>query len=428
MKTSNSFSISFWLKKTAKKKDGQIPIYARIRFEGILADISVHRSTFEECWCPISGKIDHRLKGAQEINKYLDDIHAKLLECHRQLHLEGAFITSQAIKQRYLGKDKLFTTLNDIFQYHRTHEVSRLEQSTVKNYSATEKYLKRFVKKRFRTADVKLLIIDYTFVMEFEGFLRKCVPINTFQPLSNNGIMKHMERFKKLMGIAHKFGCIPQNPFNFYKMKFDEYDSDFLEEDELKRLASVKIAERGLSRVRDVFLFSCYTGLSYIEVKLLKQKDIVRGIDGEQWINVRRKKTKTPVRVPLLFQAREVLDKYAGYPNEKNDHSLLPVYSNQKSNKNLKSIAKLAKVDKHLTFHVARHTFATTITLMNNVPLETVSKLLGHTKLSTTQRYARVVEKKISKDMGRLKELLEQKVEKGPVDRGSGSAPLRIVR
>ncbi|MBO0356213.1 site-specific integrase [Muricauda ruestringensis] len=428
MKTSNSFSISFWLKKTAKKKNGQIPIYARIRFEGILADISVHRSTIEECWCPISGKIDHRAKGAQEINKYLDDIHAKLLECHRQLHSEGVPITSQAIKQRYLGKDKQFITLDDIFRYHRTHETSRLEKSTVKNYSATEKYLKRFTKKKFRTIDVNLPIIDYTFILEFEDYLRKCPPICKSQPLNNNGIMKHMERFKKLLGIAHKFGCIPQNPFNFYKMKFEEYDSDFLEEDELIRLASVKISENGIKLVRDVFLFACYTGLSYIEVKLLKQKDIVKGIDGEQWINVRRKKTKTPVRVPLLFQAKQILDKYSDYPNIINEHSLLPVYSNQKSNKHLKSIAKLGRINKHLTFHVARHTFATTITLMNNVPLETVSKLLGHTKLSTTQRYARVVEKKISKDMGRLKDLLNQKGQNSSVQNSDGFTPLRVVK
>ncbi|MBW8244858.1 site-specific integrase [Muricauda oceani] len=427
MKTSNSFSISFWLKKTAKKKDGQIPIYVRIRFKGRYSDISVHRSTLEECWCPISGKIDHRVKGASSINKYLDDIHANLLECHRQLYSEGTLITSRAIKLRYLGKDKVFVTLEDLIRYHRTHEISRLEKGTVKNYSATEKYLKSFIKKKFRTPDIGLSFIDYTFVMEFENFLRKCDPINKSQPLNNNGIMKHMERFKKLVNIAHKFGCISQNPFNFYKMKFEEYDSDFLEEHELKKIAGIEIPEAGIGLVRDVFLFACYTGLSYIEVKMLGQKDIVRGIDGEQWINVRRKKTKTPVRVPLLIQAKEILGKYSSYRDKDNGKCLLPVYSNQRSNKHLKTIAKRAHINKHLTFHVARHTFATTITLMNNVPLETVSKLLGHTKLSTTQRYARVVEKKISKDMGRLKELMKLKSDNESTHDHS-NVQLRVVR
>ncbi|HKL90459.1 MAG TPA: site-specific integrase [Allomuricauda sp.] len=412
MNSSNSFSISFWLKKTAKKKDGRIPIYARIRFEGRYSDLSVHRSTFEERWCPILGKIDHRANEANSINRYLDDVHAKLLECHRQLIAEGAVINAKVIKLRYLGKDKAVRTLKDIIEFHRDHEMPKLAKGTIKNYSATETYLKRFVKKRFNSQDIKLSFIDYAFVVEFESFLRNGTPINKAQPLTNNGIMKHMERFKKLVGTAFKFGCIPQNPFNLYHMKFEEYESDFLEEEEIQRLFSLHIEESGIAIVKDIFLFACYTGLSYIEVKLLKHGDIVTGIDGDEWINVKRKKTKTPVRVPLLFKAKAILDKYSYHPNIDNGNTLLPVYSNQKVNKYLKVIAAKAQINKHMTFHVARHTFATTITLMNNVPMETVSKLLGHTKLSTTQKYARVVEKKISKDMAQLKAVLEKSPEK----------------
>lgn len=409
MNSSNSFSISFWLKKTAKKKDGRIPIYARIRFEGRYSDLSVHRSTFEERWCPILGKIDHRANEANSTNRYLDDVHAKLLECHRQLIEEGAVINAKIIKLRYLGKDKVVRTLKDIIEFHRDHEMPKLAKGTIKNYSATETYLKRFLKKKFNSQDIRLSFIDYAFVVEFESFLRNCTSINKTQPLTNNGIMKHMERFKKLVGTAFKFGCIPQNPFNLYHMKFEEYESDFLEEEEIQRLFSMHIDESGIAIVRDIFLFACYTGLSYIEVKLLKRGDIVTGIDGEEWINVKRKKTKTPVRVPLLYHAKAILDKYSDHPNVDNDHTLLPVYSNQKVNKYLKMIAAKGQINKHMTFHVARHTFATTITLTNNVPIETVSKLLGHTKLSTTQKYARVVEKKISKDMAELKTLLKSR-------------------
>ncbi|USD24597.1 site-specific integrase [Flagellimonas marinaquae] len=428
MNSSNSFSISFWLKKTAKKKDGRIPIYARIRFEGRYSDLSVHRSTFEERWCPILGKIDHRANEANSINRYLDDVHAKLLECHRQLIGEGAVINAKIIKLRYLGKDKVVRTLKDIIEFHRTHEMPKLAKGTIKNYSATETYLKRFVKKKFNSQDIRLSFIDYAFLVEFESFLRNCPPINKAQPLTNNGIMKHMERFKKLVGIAFKFRCIPQNPFNQYNMKFEDYDSDFLEEAEIQCLISTKIKDSGKAIVKDIFLFACYTGLSYIEVKLLKRSDIVTGIDGEEWINVKRKKTKTPVRIPLLYHAKAILDKYSNHPNVDNDHTLLPVYSNQKVNKYLKVIATKAQIDKHLTFHVARHTFATTITLMNNVPLETVSKLLGHTKLSTTQKYARVVEKKISKDMAQLKAVLEKSPEKEVVNGQKPGANLRIIR
>ena len=321
MNSSNSFSISFRLKKTAKKKDGRIPIYARIRFEGRYSDLSVHRSTFEERWCPILGKIDHRANEANSINRYLDDVQAKLLECHRQLIGEGAVINAKIIKLRYLGKDKVVRTLKDIIEFHRTHEMPKLAKGTIKNYSATETYLKRFVKKKFNSQDIRLSFIDYAFLVEFESFLRNCPPINKAQPLTNNGIMKHMERFKKLVGIAFKFRCIPQNPFNQYNLKFEDYDSDFLEEAEIQRLISTKIKDSGKAIVKDIFLFACYTGLSYIEVKLLKRSDIVTGIDGEEWINVKRKKTKTPVRIPLLYHAKAILDKYSNHPNVDNDHT-----------------------------------------------------------------------------------------------------------
>ncbi|MFC4218996.1 site-specific integrase [Flagellimonas marina] len=409
MNCSNSFSISYWLKKTAKKSDGLIPIYARIRFEGRYCDLSVHRSTLEERWCPKLGRMDHRSTEANSTNKYLDEVRAKLLDCHRQLFSEGLPISPNAIKQRYLGSDKKIVSLEDIFEYHRTHEIPKLAPGTSKNYGATERYLKRFIKKRFHAKDIRLSFIDYSFVVEFESFLRTCTPINKHQPLTNNGIMKHLERFKKFVGIAYKLRCIPIDPFHQYKFKYEDYDSDFLEDWEVQKIWSLEIEGNGMAIVKDIFLFACYTGLSYIEVKLLKAGDIVAGIDGEQWINVKRKKTKTPVKVPLLHPAKLILDKYQEYSIPENGNALLPVFSNQKVNYYLKMIAKQANIRKHLTFHVARHTFATTITLMNNVPIETVAKLLGHNKLSTTQKYARVMEKKISKDMRALKQTLKGK-------------------
>jgi integrase len=407
MKTSKTFNVYFWLKKTSKKRNGQIPIYARVNVDGIRADISVKRSTTEESWCITSGRLNPRISKAKDINEYLDDVYAKLLDCHKQLHSENGLITSQAIKLRYLGKDKNFSTLAELIKYHADNELPMLEPGTAKNYSATIKYLFRFVKRKYNASDINIAVINYAFLAEFENYLRSCKPLRSSQPLKNNGIMKHMERFQKLMGIATKFGCIRVSPFNFYDFKFEQYDSDYLDFEELEKLVSLSIPEVGMQIVRDIFIFSCYTGLAYIEVKLLKKSDIVMGIDGEEWINVRRKKTNTPVKVPLLEEAKRILDSYSYFPNINNGHSLLPVYSNQKVNEYLKILAKRVHIKKHVTFHVARHTFATTVTLLNNVPIVTVSKLLGHTKLSTTQRYARVIEKKISKDMNQLKSKLK---------------------
>lgn len=407
MRTSKTFSIHFWLKKTGKKSDGQIPIYARITVDGIRADVSTKRNVQENHWVSSANRINPRVSGAKTVNEYLDDVYAKLIDCHKQLHIESKLITAQAVKLRYLGKDKNVSTLKELLDYHFKNEIPKLEPGTAKNYSATEKYLIKFLKEKLKTPDVKLATIDYSFITSFENYLRTCKPLKVNQPLTNNGIMKHQERFQKILNIALRFRWILHNPFVLYQLKFDEYDSDFLEVHELESFKNLTFKDKGLQLVSDIFVFACYTGLSYIEVKLLKKDGIVTGIDGEQWINVKRKKTKTPVKVPLLNEAKHILDKYADYPNVKNDFSLLPVFANQTVNRYLKTIAKKVGIKKHLTFHVARHTFATTITLLNDVPLETVSKLLGHTKLSTTQRYARVIEKKISQDFSNLKNILK---------------------
>src|SRR5690606_29710095 len=224
----------------------------------------------------------------------------------------------------------------------------------------------------------------------------------------NNGIMKHVERLQKFTTLALKHGWIKTNPFALYQLKFEEFDCAFLEQDELDTMAMLSISKSSLRLVRDIFIFSCYTGLSHIEIKNLKRSDIVTGIDEEQWIMVRRQKTNTPVKLPLLDEAREILEKYSDHPTIENNYSLLHVFSNQKINQYLKEIAKLCNTGKNLTFYVARHTLTTTIALLNDVPIETVSKMLGHTKLSTTQKYARVIEKKISNDMTKLRAKLKE--------------------
>ncbi|RXG11562.1 site-specific recombinase XerD [Leeuwenhoekiella aestuarii] len=240
--------------------------------------------------------------------------------------------------------------------------------------------------------------------------------------------MKHLERLKKFTTLALKHRWIKSNPFALYQLKYEDFDCPFLEENELKTISSIVLVDESLSIVRDVFVFSCYTGLCYIEVKNLKNGDVVNGIDKEEWIMVRRQKSKTPVKLPLLEQAKQILEKYEEVSHNLKSNKLLPVFSDQKINKYLKEIAKLCKINKNLTFHVARHTFATTVTLLNDVPIETVSKMLGHTKLSTTQKYARVVEQKISRDMCNLKSKLKKTKSKstsGEISNGNGH--LRIV-
>jgi site-specific recombinase XerD len=427
MKTSTTFSIHFWLKKTSTKNDGRIPIYARITVDGNRADLSLKRYVYDDHWCSKSRRASNRSSKGKDINSYLDFVYNKLIDCHQQLCLENSMVSAQAIKLRYLGKDKEVQTLVDLIKYHGDHEIKKLQQGTVKNYAATEKYLNTYINIRFKASDVYLSQVDYAFVMGFEDFLRICEPLRKSQPLKNNGIMKHMERLQKFTTLALRYGWLKENPFAHYTLRFDEFDSAFLEQPELNGLRTFDMGDGGMKLARDVFVFACYTGLSYIDVKNLTASSIITGIDGEPWIMIRRTKSKTAVKVPLLDEAKEILEFYTHHPKAINDFALLPVLSSQKTNAYLKTIAERCNIPKKLTFHVARHTFATTITLLNNVPIETVAKLLGHTKLTTTQKYARVIEKKISKDITQLKFNLKINSKSEPPIRNIGYGHLHIV-
>jgi len=415
MKTTHTFIVHFWLKKKSIRKDRSIPIYARIRLNGTTVDVSTKQLTLEEHWCSEAGRINSEVKDSGFINNELDNVYSEIKSAYKELKEEGIFVTAQAIKLRYSGLDSPLWTLKDLFKYHQINETKKLEYGTAKNYGATEKYLSSFILEKYRTDDVQLAQISYSFVLNFENYLRTCEPLMASQPLTNNGIMKHMERFKKMTAIACKLDVIKKDPFAFYKTSFVPFDREFLNMKEVLAIEEQSFKDPGLGRVRDIFIFACYTGLAYIDVKNLKPEQVVYGIDGEEWIFSRRKKSKTTIKIPLLEKAKGVLEKYSDYLYGENMDLLLPVYSNQKCNEYLKKIAKLCGIKKNLTFHVTRHTFATTITLLNDVPLETVSKLLGSTKLSTTQVYARVIEKKISNDIAALRTKLKT-IEKPKVE------------
>ena len=407
MKTTHTFIIHFWLKKNSAKKDGTSPIYSRVRLDGISADISTKESVLAEYWCPSAERVNNKVKNSNLTNNALNDIFTGIKTAYRELLEEGRFITVQAVKRRYLGEDSPILTLKDLFEYHRKNELIKLEKGTVKNYGATEKYLLSFLSSNYRSLDIPLAQINYAFVLSFENYLRTCKSLMKSQPLGNNGIMKHMERFKKMTTIACKLECMKQNPFAFFSAKFTTFDRQYLTIEELRDIEELELKDVGFQRVRDCFVFACYTGLSYIDVKGLKPEQVVIGIDGGEWIFTKREKSKTAVKIPLLGKAKEVLLKYSETSYGSKKDLLLPVYSNQKCNAYLKKIIIKCGITKKISFHAARHTFATTVTLANGVPLETVSKLLGHRRLSTTQIYARVLEKKISDDIGELRAKLK---------------------
>jgi len=296
-----------------------------------------------------------------------------------------------------------------------------LKWGTLKNYNTTAKYLDEFLKKKKKTNDVYLKQIDYQFITEFEMFLRNYRAKKARKTCGTNGTMKHLERFKKMINLAIKLEWLEKSPFQNYKMKFEKNERQFLSERELKMVEETYFRSESLERVKDMFLFSCYTGLTYGELKVLTKDHIVKGMDGKNWISTKREKTNEPVKAPLLHKADTILKKYQDKRFYFVSEYLFPVRSNQKMNQYAKEVMKAAKVRKHITFHSARHTFATTVTLSNGVPIETVSKLLGHTKLSTTQIYARVMDNKISSDMSNLEKRMAKKERKDRSGRSNGT-------
>lgn len=399
-----TFSVLFFVRKH-HDKNKKLFIYARVTVDGKRSEISLKRSIPVNQWDASKGRARGTAPKSRILNQYLDQVYNKFLDCHKQLSNENKIITAQSIKARFYGFDDHQKTLLELMSYHNSHMRNVLKPGTLKNYYTTETYLKEFLNKKMSCNDINLRQINYRFVTDFEQFLRNYSAKISRKTCGNNGTMKHLERFKKILNLAIKLEWLVKNPFDNFKFRFEKNERQYLSKRELQILGATEFTRSSLQRVKDIFVFSCYTGLSYVDIKALTIHQIVKGIDGSNWIYTKREKTDETVKVPLLPQAQILIDKYKDQITS--EEYLFPVCSNQKVNKYLKEIMLQLKIKKTITFHSARHTFATTVTLCNGVPIETVSKLLGHTKLSTTQIYARVIDSKISNDFENLRKKLE---------------------
>lgn len=407
MRTNNLPRVQF-LARASKATPSEVSLYVRIAVGKSRLEIALRRRVPAEAWDQRNGAVKNNKKLMQELNPYIQDVRYRIMEGVRELHLEKKKVTAKAIKNRFLGIDERDYTLCGLITYHNEQMKAVLAPGTLKNYFTTERYLKLFLEKKHRSKDIELSELNYQFITEFEIFLRKTAPLMENNPLTNNGIMKHMERFRKMVTMAAKMEWIPKDPFQKYALKFQKVDKAFLTPSELSLVETAVLPVAKLNLARDLFVFSCYTGLSYADLMGLSPAHICIGMDGGYWIKTSRLKTDTAVNVPLLPQAMALMNKYredlrAGVRNR-----VFPPLSNQKVNAYLKEIAACCGIHKPFSFHTARHTFATTVTLSNGVPIETVSKMLGHTKLSTTQIYARVLERKVGEDMKALSKRLDR--------------------
>ncbi len=409
MRNRYTFGIQFVIRHSRTKTHRAASVYARITVNQRRSEISLKRTVDPECWDDVKGVAKGKTEEIQNLNNHLERTRSQIAECYHQLVQQGKVITADLVKSIYLGEGQEEFTLCTLIEYHNTHQKEILSLGTIKNYYTTKKHITKFLKEKRRRLDIHLSELNYQFITDFERFLRSHTPTDHRRGLANNGVMKHLERLLKMIGLGIKLEWLERDPFQQYQLKFQRVERGYLTDEELSAIEKKTFSIERLQMVKNMFVFACYTGLSYSDLIQLKPGNIQIGIDGESWIKTNRQKTKTPVTTPILPEAMELISRYENDPRANSTGTIFPCISNQKLNSYLKEIADLCGINKNLTFHLARHTFATTVTLTNGVPIETVSKMLGHTKIATTQIYARVLEKKIGEDMALLRSRMQSR-------------------
>ncbi len=408
MSSRNSFNLFFYINRSKQKRNGECPVMLRITLNGRSVAVSLKRSINATIWEPSAGVAKGKTPEAITLNKYIDAVRVRTYEKHSDLLTTNDEVNPEMLRDALLNinsaKGKM---LVEIWEEHNTELKELIGKETsyanFQKYNSCLKYMKEFLLRQNKTEDIPVKMIDRHLVSRFEHYLKvdKCCQYNT--------AIKYMQNFKKIIKRAQHNGWLTHDPFAAIKLSLKEVERPYLNEEELQRVMSKDFTIERLVQVRDIFVFSCFTGLAYIDVHKLEHNELERGSNGKLWIKTKRQKTGVRANIPLLEVAQQIIEKYANRPSNRNG-SVLPVISNQKMNAYLKEIADLCGIQKCLSFHIARHTFATTVTLMNGVPIETVSKMLGHKNLRSTQHYARVVDQKVGEDMEQLALKLESKL------------------
>ncbi len=413
MSTNQKFKILFWL-YNQKAKDDKSPLYIRIYVDQKKTEIATKHFIPKSYWDSKAGKCKSSYKHSQLLNAYIEKTRNDLNQIFLGFSSMGKMIVSQDIKNKFLGvedqrpKNK---TILDAFEYHNLKLSEQVKSEivvskTYARYIITKNKVQAFMKHQYKKEDMDLPEMRLRFVTELEHYLL------TLDKLQSNTAHKYIKNLKKIMNMAVGLDWIPSNPFNQFKCSYTSPEREILNQEEINILINKKLHTSRLEEVRDVFIFCCYTGFAYSDVYEFRKNAVMKGLDGNLWLSTLRQKTGTKESVPLLPTALEIIEKYRNHEYCTKYDKLLPVNSNQRYNAYLKEIADICGIDKKLTSHIARHTFATTITLANGVPIETVSKMLGHSSIRTTQIYAKVVEQKVSDDMQQLRKKLFSQFDK----------------
>lgn len=393
----STFNVNFLLTKHKMLKNGEAPICMRISVNCQAVDISIKRSVAVDSWnqtrecCTSTGKV------GKELNRYIDTMRAKVLQIHRALEIDGIRIAADAIRDKLYGRDESQKTLIEVYAEHnkrcRALIGKDFSASTVEKFETSLNVLKLFIKHSTKKDDILIKEVNRIFIQDFEFYLK------AERNLQHNSALEHLKNLKKIVRIALANEWLKKDPFMGIQFKHDKVDVEFLSQEELERIMTKEFAIKRLEVVRDIFCFCSLTGLAFIDVKQLNSSHLITDSNGTLWIRKPRHKTGNMCNIPIIHAAKVILDKYRDHSECIKNNVLLPVLSNQKMNSYLKEFADLCLITKKLSTHVARHTAATVVFLANNVSLENVSKILGHSSTKMTQHYAKVLDSSILRDI-----------------------------
>ncbi|MCC7533824.1 MAG: site-specific integrase [Bacteroidia bacterium] len=413
MKVAQSTAILFWLRgSTNGAKSATLMV--RVTINGKRINWSLGKQVNPEHWLSGAGMLKTSAKESKLVNPYLIQVKADIQSHFNLLSSQNDNVTPEMVRNACLGINKDDTkarTLLEAFEYHNTkfkEKVSsgKLSFKTWQRLDIGKNKVAQFLIAEMKCKDILLSDIKLSFASNFEHFL------SVKQKLQSNTTMKYIKIVKQIINYAITLEWIATNPLNAFRCSYTSPDRIVLTQDEINLIYETEMPNTRLEQVRDMFLFSCYTGYAFTDVSLLSTDNLTNGIDGEMWIQTNRVKTDVRETVMLLDVPLLIIEKYKNNPVCKAKGTLLPTISNQKYNAYLKEIADLCNINKHLTSHIARHTFATTVTLANGISLESVSAMLGHKSIRTTQIYAKVVQSKLSNEMKLLKQKFNPAQEK----------------
>ena len=398
--TRSSFSVLFAIRESKARKNGNAPIEITITINGERCSFSTGKLVSPEKWDKVKQQVRGKDEEAKSLNLFLQSVKNKLYEKETELMERGFLVTAELLRDAYfdkveaLKKKSLLTILREHNEDRKKMVGKTIAPATFWAFEYSERLLSEFIKEKYERNDIYLHELNIGFIQNFHTYLLGF--------MGQNSTTKHLKFLKKIVNLAVANGNIVHNPLNIYKVEREPVEIDFLNEEELRKIINFDTPIPRFEKAKDMFLFGCFTGLSYIDIKTLTHEHLEKDNAGRIWIKKRRVKTGVLSRIPLLPIAKMILDKYKG------SDKLLPIQDSADINKYLKDIAILCNINKRITFHTSRHTFASTVTLANNISIEVVSKMLGHTNTRMTNHYAKLIDRCIGEQMDKLMDSYEE--------------------